>query len=382
VLTVGAGIEQTQESGVTGNANPVFGPATKDYYDTAQWAMVPSSTANAIIPDPDPQQRKRAAGEPAILKPSPNFNYLPALVAILHSIPLYRNMFLAPNITTSHYWMGDDWWRGSPEMPTRILDTSDISTAYELDVIHEVQRLMAFLDKSDRAYATVSSMMELEAWKQAQLALSDPDDDVLKFLMLWSGAYEAQHPNTQLDGLIRSVVNLGSSQVQNFVLATTVTRGLKPNLSLYDVLDDQLFSADTGSAHIMSISQVLILRLDSSRTDAKDLGCRIPATLYVDRYLERNKPVIEILRQDHALMQQHLDELERKTKRLAYHIPKKEHAKPLDTLKMLETSMKAFKFKDGDEDSSSKDAATLAQLKALHQSIETKLAGKCIQTDA
>lgn len=362
---------------MTGTSNQVFGPATKDFYESASWAMVPSSTANAIIPDPDPQQRRRVAGEPAILKPSPNFNYLPALIAILHSVPLYRNAFLAPNITTSHYWMGDDWWRGSPEMPTRILDTADFSTAYELDVIHELQRLMAFLDKSDRAYATAGSLMELEAWKQSR-GPTDPDDDLLRFLMLWSDSYEAQHPNTQLDGWIRSIVNLGSSQVQNFVLDTTVTRGTSTNLSLYDVLDQELFSANTKPAHIMSISQVLILRLTSSRTDAKDLGCRIPATLYVDRYLERNKPVIDDLRRDYTAMQEDLDELERKTKRLAYHIPKKENAKPLDTLKMLETSMKAFKPKDGDEDASAKDAKTLAQLQDLHQSIESRLASRCV----
>ena len=28
-----AGIENTQESGVTGNSKPIFGPATKEYYD-------------------------------------------------------------------------------------------------------------------------------------------------------------------------------------------------------------------------------------------------------------------------------------------------------------------------------------------------------------
>jgi hypothetical protein len=148
ILTVWAGIENSQESGVIGNSKAIFGPANKDqYYDTAQWAMVP--TATEVIPDPIPSQRRREEGQPAILKPSPRFNYLPALIAILHSIPLFRNALLAPNVTQRSYWMGDDWWKGSPALPSRIIDTTEREAVYGRDILYETQRLMAFLDRSE-----------------------------------------------------------------------------------------------------------------------------------------------------------------------------------------------------------------------------------------
>jgi hypothetical protein len=373
MLTLEAGIEH-QESGVVGSQNPVFGPATKEYYDTAQWAMV--STATEVIADPTPSQRRREEGHPVVLKPSPRFNYLPALVAILHSIPLYRNALLATSITQRSYWMGDDWWRGSPALPARVIDTTAArDEAHQLDIIYEAQRLMAFLDKSDRAYATVSSMLELDAWKEARVPLEDDDDDLLKFLLVWSGAYEAQVPGAQLDGLIRSIVKVGNDQVKNFVLDASVTRdGAKPDASIYDVLDDSLFSGVT-SAHISDISKVLILRLSSATTNAQGLGCRVPATLYADRYLELNKPVIESM---YSVMQQHDDRLKNinaTVQRLKFHTPKQERAKPVETLKLLETSMKAFEAPEGDEPDP-KDAAVLSQLKTLYENIEAKLASK------
>lgn len=370
-----AGIENTQESGLIGNSNPVFGPATKEYYDTAQWAMVP--TATEVIPDPIASQRKREEGQPAILKPSPRFNYLPALIAILHSIPLYRNALLASEVTQRSYWMGDEWWKGNPALPARVIDTSERKAVYGLDILYETQRLMAFLDKSDRAYATVSSMLELDAWKESRPKMDDDDDDMLKFLLLWSEALEAQVPGAQLDGLLRSVINLGDDQVPNFILDATIVReGSRRELSLYDVLDDHLFSTPAGTAHVANISKVLILRLTSATTNAQGLGCRIPATLYVDRYMESNKPVIDgMLHQ----MKQHEDEiknLDMLVQELKFHTPNKDKVKPVETLKLLKTSMKAFEPHDGDEEADPKDAAVLSQLQTLYQSIETKLASK------
>ncbi|KAH7074596.1 hypothetical protein BKA63DRAFT_513308 [Paraphoma chrysanthemicola] len=373
-------IEDLQESGVIGNSKPVFGPATKEHYDTAQWAMVP--TATEVIPDPAPTDRQRESGQPAILKPSPRFNYLPALISILHSIPLFRNALLAPTITQRSYWMGDDWWKGSPAVPARIIDTAaGLDEAHALDILHETQRLMAFLDKSDRAYATVSSMMELDGWKESQPNLEDDDDDLLKFLILWSAAYQAQVPDAQLDGSVRSIVSIGDSSVENFVFDASIVReGARSGISIYDVLDEHLFSTATGSAHISNISKVLIMRLTSATTNAQGLGCRVPATLYADRYLEVNKPIIDGMYRDMKQFEDQLREIDSTFQGLKYHTPKKEKTKPLETLKLIETSMKAFQPREGQEDTDTNDAAILAQLKNLHQSIESKLADLEAQT--
>tara|TARA_R110002003_G_scaffold1277_1_gene22834 strand:+ start:19355 stop:20371 length:1017 start_codon:yes stop_codon:yes gene_type:complete len=338
--------------------------------------MVP--TATEVIPDPIPSERRREPGQPAILKPSPRFNYLPALLSILHSIPLFRNALLAPTVTQRSYWMGDDWWKGSPAVPARIIDTATgLDDAHGLDILYEAQRLMAFLDKSDRAYATVSSMMELDGWKESRPTLEDDDDDLLKFLLLWSAAYQAQVPDPQLDGWVRSVVKIGDSSVENFVFDASIVReGARSGLSVYDVLDENLFSSATGSAHISNISKVLILRLTSATTNAQGLGCRVPATLYADRYLELNKPVIDGMYHDMKQYEDQLKDVDSTAQGLKYHTPKKENTKRVETLKLIETSMKAFRPREGQEDTDTNDAAILAQLQTLHQSIESKLAGK------
>jgi hypothetical protein len=142
------------------------------------------------------------------------------------------------------------------------------------------------------------------------------------------------------------------------------------------VLDDGLFDSDKGSAHIKNISKVLILSLKSSEKDAKDLGCRVPATLHADRYLLINKPIIDDMYRDMTQYEDQLKEIDITVQRLKYHTPKKQGAKRVETLKMLETSMKAFQPLEGGAFPDAKDSTTLSQLEALYQSIESKLAGR------
>ena len=245
--------------------------------------------------------------------------------------------------------------------------------AHGLDVLYETQRLMAFLDNTDRIYGSVGSLLELDAWKEDQMSLDDPDDDLLRFLLLWSFAYQSQVPNAELTGLLRSTVNAGGALRENFVLDSTVTRDdSRSDFTLYDVLDDSLFSSAGGSAHIVDISNVIILRLTSSRTTASDLGCRIPATLYADRYLEKNRHVIDSMYRDMQQYEDQLKDIDLQIQRLRYHTPKKEGSKRMESLKLLQTSMRAFE-PSGAENPNHADI--LLQLRNLYQNIESKLAG-------
>ena len=372
-----SGIENAQESGVTGNSKPVFGPATRSTYDTANWAMVPATTASEYIADPIPSQRQREEGQPAILKPSPRFNYFPAALTILHSIPQYRNALLSPAVTQDDYWVGDEWWRGNPSGRSRIMDSSvGWDEAYGLDIIYEAQRLIAFLDNTDRAYTTIESMLDLDAWKNLEAPLlEDPDDDLLKFLILWSAAYAKQNPEFQINGTLRSVVN-AQQQVNSFVLDSTVTTRDGRATDIYDVLDDTFFPSPDGTAHIMDISNVLIFRLEGSKQDGNELGCRIPATLYADRYLEKNKHVIQSMFDEMGVHNTQVNNIKDQIDRLKWHTPAKRNSKPMDSLKLIKTSMKAFQPQEDGKESSAKDAATLAQLQTLYESVEGKLSGK------
>jgi hypothetical protein len=367
----GAGIEG-QESGVTGS-NPHFGPATREQYDNS-WALVPTTSSTEVIADPVPSQRKREPGQPAILKPSSNFNYLSTLIPILHSIPLFRNALLCPGLLQNNYWAGDDWWKGSPAETSRIIEIGR-SEAYGRDILYEAQRLMAFLDKTDRIYGSVDAMLKSDAWRELQPPVEDPDDDVVKFLMSWGFALQSHVPDVELDGVLRSTFEVGGSIRESYVLDAYVTRDKsRPDLSLYDALDDALFSSAAGSAHIRDISNVLIFRLTSSNTEAANIGCRIPATLYVDRYLEANKAVIDSMRTD---MEEHEEELrgyQRQAERTKYHTPNKAGAKRLDSLQMLKASMTAYEPPVADE--SSENAAILSHLTTLYNNIERKLASK------
>jgi len=365
-----SGIEN-QESGVTGS-NAYFGPATREDYVTSQWALIP--TATEIIADPVPGQRKREEGQPAILKPSSNFNYLSSLIPIIHSIPLFRNALLCPGILQPDYWLGDNWWKGCPIDVARTVDTTmGRSEAYGLDIIHETQRLMAFLDNTDRIYGSITAMLQSDAWRESQVDLDDPDDDLLKFLMLWGFAFQSHVPNAELNGLLRSTVNVAGTIRDSFALDASVTRDQsRPDFSLYDVLDDSFFSSAMGSAHLRETSNVLILRLTSSNTEAVDLGCRIPATLYVDRYLEQNKHIIDGMYSDIQQHEEQLNVIKTQVEKLKYYVPKKGDGKKVEALQLLRTSMTAYEH--GENGGSPKDAAILAQLQQLCASIESKLA--------
>jgi hypothetical protein len=330
-------------------------------------------TATEIIADPTPNQRKREEGQPAILKPSSNFNYLSSLIPILHSIPLFRNALLCPGILQEDYWIGDDWWRGSPTESGRIFhEDMGRSEAHGLEIIHEAQRLMAFLDNTDRIYGSVNALLQTEAWTENQSAVEDPDDDLLKFLVMWGFALQSHVPNVELNGLLRSTVNVAGTTQESFALDTTVTRDQsRPDFSLYDVLDDTLFSSAIGSAHIRDASNVLIIRLTSSNTEASDLGCRVPATLYVDRYLEKNKHVIDSMYNDIKQHEEQLNVIQQQLEKLKYYTPKKAGAKKLESLQLLRTSMTAYEHPEGH--GSPEDAVVLSQLQDLYKSIEDKL---------
>ncbi|KAF3035641.1 hypothetical protein E8E11_004091 [Didymella keratinophila] len=368
-------IESGQESGVTGNSKPVFGPATRNDYDPSQWQMVPATTASEYIADPIPSHRQREEGQPAILKPSPRFNYLPAMLTILHSIPQFRNALLSPAVTQDDYWVGEEWWRGNPTGRTRIVDDSiGWNEAYGLDIIYETQRLMAFLDNTDRAYTTIESMLDMDAWKSLEAPLlADPDDDLLKFLLIWSEAYAKQDRNFEMDGVLRSVVN-AQEQVKSFIMDGTVTKREGRDTDIYDVLDDSFFPHPEGTAHIMDISNVVIFRLEGAKQDVNELGCRVPATLYVDRYLEKNRHIIKSMFEGMAVHNKTIEAIKDKFERLMYHTPAKRNSKKIESLKLIKTSMKAFQPKTDEDEVNEKDAATLSQLQKLRDSIESKLA--------
>lgn len=376
-LTESSGIENGQESGLIGNSRPVFGPANRDYYEAAQWALVPLTSSAEYIPDVAASQRKREEGSPAILKPLPNEDYLPALITILRSIPLFRNALLAPEITLDNYKVGDEWWKGTASTQARTVEyESSMETTHNLEIIHETQRLMAFLDKTDRAYGSVGALLQLEAMKNSRIDPEQAEDDLLKFLVNWDYAYQTQ-TSKELNGVLKSIVRAQGQSQECFLLdGTVVHNDPKREKTLYDVLNDTLFASATQQAHIVDISNVLVFRLVSSKTDS-NLNCKFPATFYADQYLEENKMAVDTMFQDMNQYEQQLKDLDAEVDNLKYHTTKKVRpGEKMEVLKLLKSSMVAFQPKEDDLIEDPSNAATLSRLQAVYNNIEQKLNGK------
>jgi hypothetical protein len=379
------GIENNQESGVvdgSGASRPFFGPATEQYYDNAAWAMVPATKSNEYIPDANFFQQGRESDEPPFIKPTPNQYYLPALLTILHTVPLFRNAFLAPQVSLENYWLGEDWWKGTGSAVARTVDSaSGAGSSYELDLLYEMQRLMAFLDKTDRSYVSLNSLFQLDAWRESRIFrddFSDNDDDVLKLLRRWTLAYQRHVPDARVDGNLRSTINVGGETQNSFLLdAPVVHKENITNLHLYDVLDDSFFASQTQHAHIMDISNVLILRLDASKSGT-NLDCMIPAVLYADRYMEANRGVVETMFSEREKHDEQLRNIALEVERVKFHKPRKNssYTKPMDTLTMLKTSMKAFGPETSGKEENTQHKAVFSQLETLYKNIEHKLSSK------
>ena len=384
-LTGDPGIEASQESGVidgSGAMKPYFGPAREEHPDSAAWAMVSVTKSVEYIPDASIFHQSRDPHMPAFIKPTPNQDYLPALITILHTIPLYRNALLARTVSIGDYGLGKDWWKGAMTATARTVDTtSGARPSYELDLLYEVQRLMAFLDITTRSYASLESLFQLDAWKEFQWGQDEPsdlNDDAVKFLMRWAWAYQQHVPDARLDGSLRSTINAGGMLQRSFLLdANVVPRGDVADLHLYDVLDDSFFESSTLHAHITDISDVLVLRLNASKAGA-NVDCTIPATLYADRYLESNRSAVDNMFAEKKKIEEQLTDVSREVDKVKYHKPQRQtiYTKPMETLTMLKTSMKAFGPETRGPVENPDHTAILAQLETVYQNVERKLSSK------
>lgn len=371
-------IEEMQESGIIGNAGnskPFFGPANRDNYDN-NWALVLHSTSTEMIPDAVPSARKREEDGPVIVKPTPSGNYFPALLTILHTIPSIRNIFLAPEISLSNYSAGDEWWKGNPSAPARTIEYgSDDTTTQNLELIHETQRLMAFLDATNRAYGSVGGLQQLDAWGIERPDLdSSIENDLLKFLLKWGEAYE-NATKKSLTGILRTAFDIGGVTRESFLLDASIIYEPPSGVTdLYTVIDNELFESGNDKAHIAVPSNVLIFRLENSKSNATALNCIVPPIFYADRYLEENKIIIDAMHQEKKIFLEQIQEIEARAGKLRVHKARTvRNGQALDTLQLLETSMKAFKPKPETLIDDPKDLAVIAHLQSVYDSIKRKL---------
>ncbi|KAE8354814.1 hypothetical protein BDV28DRAFT_69842 [Aspergillus coremiiformis] len=280
-----------QETGVTTSKQSNFGKATRDFYDEGAWAMTLfNSSAREIIISPDPGDRKKVEGEPAFLRPSEDGPYLSGLLTILHSIPLAREALLQRNMILSNYGHDPQWWNGQPiNLPkiVTIQDAHDGDMDWD-DIIYETQRLVAFLDNTERSFGSVDALVSLKS-----MATYDTEGSISRFLETWQEAAVRADPGNQLATALSSKACKRPLTVYNtpihkdfFILESFVDP--EHGQTLYDVLDRAIWADRPGEelddVWLEHAGEIFIIKLESTDS-AKPVDVKIPAVFYPDRYL-------------------------------------------------------------------------------------------------
>jgi hypothetical protein len=349
-----------QESGILhadGTSQQTYGPVNKDQSaHDRQWGMVLSSTQGAhsseIVPDVErPEERKHVEGEPRFLKTLPSGDYLPNFLTIAHSIPAVREALLMRDYTMAQYGTDAEWWRGNQIALPKIVHTENGAPAdAEIDrfdqFIAETQRLMAALDASQRAYASVNAVTKTE------LLLSGENVTLTEnFIDKLCSAADAHTDNyDKLTSLFKTRIGTtnpaGTRTPYATVLPLDVKTAGEDKVQLMEVLDGLLWDTDideTGDNYIASAGDILVMHAKQTNLSAEKLQLEITPTLYIDKYLEKNVHIarparLEIAREKERVAK--INEIEKKLTR--WQMPGKE----IDARAMLHHTLGHFSGKN------------------------------------
>ncbi|PTB69575.1 hypothetical protein BBK36DRAFT_1165829 [Trichoderma citrinoviride] len=290
-----------QEAGVIdqSTSTPYFGPANRSDYDQDNWAMVIAGQNRSQLNNaPSPSQRKRDPESPAFLiqgSSSEGFHSLGGLLTILHEIPLARNIFLQYGSPANSYGFNSEWWNGQEILPPEALrQVYTDGTAEGDDFVakpnfeDELHRLMAFLDSTERSYATVSTLAEL---------IPDPSSGMEKqFYARLGDTSDALQPLYQEAILLDVDDDVVHQEAKFGVLGFDHSRGEYAHIkTLYEAFDHMMWSdilswhdADEKAkiATVRKMGEVLVIKVGNhGPQDSFD----IPTHLYPERYLASRK---------------------------------------------------------------------------------------------
>ncbi|KAI9826835.1 MAG: hypothetical protein M1832_005774 [Thelocarpon impressellum] len=374
-----------QESGVTNASGSNFGPATRAHYETGKWELTRTHTAaHEIILDPEPADRRREDGEPVFLKPSLSGHYLSSMLTILHAIPVAREALLCRRILLADYGHDDEWWKGTAIKVPRVVDigTQPLSAAEE-EIIYETQRVLAFLDKSDRAYGSVEVLVKLSTELNQRLDMADSD-----FLNAWREAVARKVSPPPPREVFRSngvKVSIATGDVIGHSLSSDIGLHLdnelaESDVTLYEALDDLIWEGLTihedTTVYLQDVADVFTMavsRLDSSRPNR---GIRIPAVWYADRYLKSSQGLAADMRAKKLAVNREMAEMAELEARLTSYQPAGRPA--VDPRKLLQSAIGHFERKkeaNGGEEEASVESGpdVLEELKATYARVTGKL---------
>lgn len=311
----------SQETGVIDGLDPHFGPATRDHYDSKDWTVtIPGTSVQEILQNPDAIDRKRAPNAPAFLRPSPVGHRLPALITILHAIPMAREALLNKTQILPDYGINAEWWDGAPAsigIPTVLQPTQEHHSSRTDELLSEFQRLIAFLDETERAYGSSDTLERL-------LCLNDWSDvsslgDVLEKWTTVAASSDGPYSNIFSSEAMR--VDLESEPESRPFSCLEIQVPAPPDWSLsqprtlYDVIDCALWSTvqdyTSEFAFLNKVGEVLCMQITAPhKNGSRGLGIKISPALFLDRYLETSKRQIQDMLQAQQSMERDISRIE------------------------------------------------------------------------
>ena len=290
-MSLGQDAPPPQENGVTGTGQQ-FGPATRDHYEASQWAMTaPISSYRELIDHPPPSKRRRLDGQPAFLRGAKETGYLAPLLTIYHGIPLAREALLLPPMKVMSYGHDQQWWAGQSDENRKslTLEVDQHVDRSKLNLLAEIQCLMAFLDGTKRAYGSVDALADLQGLKtfRAETSFS-------RLTEAWRDAAMSQCGPEQLTQVFSSTAvkaeGTGSMSKDMVCLEPPVNRS--PDQSLVELLDTTVWNDNVEALDdiwFQHCGEVFTVRMYDPGN--RDEGLQVTAApfWYSDRYLEERK---------------------------------------------------------------------------------------------
>ncbi|KAJ3574608.1 hypothetical protein NPX13_g4306 [Xylaria arbuscula] len=327
-----------QEDGIIDNetSSKHFGPANRSEYEAEKWAMVPTKArTEANTTDPPPSNRKRDPDAPAFLRQT-KLHRLGGVLSIYNQIPLARNFLLRCGTSISTYGQDSEWWKGNPILTQIALQKK--ARGEEIwgedvhpDFVEELHRLLAFLDSSERSYASADGLAETKAIDPT-FGSWMPDVEEKLFQAL----HEASTTNSNYGiedmtttGKIIPVIppsqdasELGGQEDEEdnttsfiFLDIALDSESYSRVDTMYDALDhllwssalslDYTFPQNARTAVLLKPGEVLTMRFGGSGFTKP---CEIPEVFYADRYMHDRK---ELALRFQTQMRQIRNELEK-----------------------------------------------------------------------
>jgi hypothetical protein len=294
-----------QQSGVTSTDTPAFGPATRSQYEENEWAMVTigKSSLQETLIDPEPAARKRDLNEPAFLKPSFDEHRLGALLTIYHEIPLLREVFLNRLDILPNYGHDKEWWQGKPfDLPISM----NVEPDEDQELTYEIQRLMAFLDKTDRSYGSTEALVNLPAIKRMQRLLQrrgDAYDMETSVFRAWRKIFEKRETGQVSKLFSVGVENERRTEINEFAILDFDQPAKDSGIeTFYEIADQALWpvldSDIANCSYLEHVGDVITFRLREGHVPGENID--VPAVWYPDRYMKAGRQAALNMRQQKA----------------------------------------------------------------------------------